>query len=151
MSKFGSVDQALDFAIEREEESARFYGDLAGAMERPAMRQVFEAFAREEVGHKDKLLGVKRGRRLLSAETKVADLKVADYLVEAQPSPGMDYREALILAMKREKAAFKLYHDLAGAAGDEEVRRVFLSLAQEEARHKLRFEIEYDEVILKQA
>ena len=50
--------------------------------------------------------------------------------------------------MKQEKAAFKLYSDLAEAAEDEGVRNTFLALAQEEAKHKLRFETEYDEHIL---
>ena len=49
------------------------------------------------------------------------------------------------MAMKAEKAAFKLYNDLAEATDDENLRSVFLSLAQEEAKHKLRFEIEYDD------
>jgi len=32
----------------------------------------------------------------------------------------------------------------------EELTDMFLALAQEEARHKLRFEIEYDDVVLKE-
>jgi len=51
--------------------------------------------------------------------------------------------------MKREKAAFKLYSDLAEQVGDQQTKDLFLSLAEEEAKHKLRFEVEYDEVILK--
>jgi rubrerythrin len=31
-----------------------------------------------------------------------------------------------------------------------EIREIFLSLAQEEAKHKLRFEIEYDDYVLKE-
>ena len=33
---------------------------------------------------------------------------------------------------------------------DPELRKMFLSLAQEEAKHKLRFEIEYDDEIMKE-
>ncbi len=62
----------------------------------------------------------------------------------------MTYAEALILAMKKEKLAYKLYLDLAAAAGDGELADLFRSLAAEEARHKLRFEIEYDDVVLKE-
>lgn len=60
----------------------------------------------------------------------------------------MTYQEALILAMKKEKAAFKLYHTLAAKAPNEDIKSIFLALAQEEAKHKLRFEIEYDEFVL---
>ncbi|MCK5549187.1 MAG: hypothetical protein KAI41_01495, partial [Hyphomicrobiaceae bacterium] len=54
-----SVDEILDFAIRKEEEAAETYTDLAGKMERAHMRQVFEDFAREELGHKEKLLQIK--------------------------------------------------------------------------------------------
>ena len=148
MEKFGSVDELLDFAIEMEEEADKFYTDLAGHMDRPAMAQVFEDFAREERGHKEKLLSVKEGKLLLSAEQKVMDLKIGDYLVDVKPSPDMDYQKALILAMKKEKASFKLYNDLATTTEDSDLQTLLLNLAQEEAKHKLRLEIEYDEYIL---
>jgi rubrerythrin len=70
-------------------------------------------------------------------------------MAEVKPTPNMTYQEALIVAMANEKAAFKLYHDLAKQAENEEMKDVFVSLAQEESRHKLRFEIEYDEYILR--
>ena len=60
----------------------------------------------------------------------------------------MDYQSALVLAMKREKAAFRLYTALAAKVDDEALRELFLRLAQEEAKHKLHFEIEYDEHVL---
>jgi rubrerythrin len=56
----------------------------------------------------------------------------------------------LILAMKKEKIAFRLYNDLASASTDEPSKKLFLMLAQEEAKHKLRFEVEYDSNILKE-
>ena len=151
MSNFGSVDEVLDFAIKREEESYEFYTDLAGRMDKPWISKIFEGFAREEQGHKAKLQGIKEGGTLASAEKKVMDLKVGDYLVDVEPRPGMDYQEALILAMKNEKAAFKLYHDLAATTEDDAVRGLFMALAEEEAKHKLRFELEYDETILREA
>jgi rubrerythrin len=148
MEKFGSVDELLDFAIEKEEEANKFYTGLAGKMDRPAMRQVFEEFAKEELKHKEKLLGVKEGKLLVSAESKVIDLKIGDYLVVVPPSPDMDYQEALILAMKKEKASFKLYTNLAAATEDNNLQSLLLGLAQEEAKHKLRLEVEYDENFL---
>ena len=114
-----------------------------------AVKDVFIQFAQEERGHKAKLQAVKAGKRLLVATRPVMDLKLADYLVSEEPKPEMDYREALLLAMKKEKAAFRLYNDLATEATEPDIRDVFLVLAQEEAKHKLRFEIEYDERFLK--
>ena len=147
METFESIDAVLDFAIKNEESAAAFYVNLAAKMEKPWMREAFSDFAQEELGHKAKLLEVKAGKTLMSAEAKVQDLKVGDYLVESEPQDDMDYQDALILAMKKEKAAFKLYVDLAASTEDEGLRQIFLGLAQEEAKHKLRFEIEYDDML----
>ena len=147
-----SIEEILDFAIVEEQQSYEFYMKLAGKMEADAMRRVFEEFAREEQGHKARLQAMKDGKLSIasSAEENVPDLKIADYVVDVQPSADMDYQEALVLAMKKEKAAFMLYSDLAALVEDDAHKEVFLSLAQEEAKHKLRFEVEYDQEILSQ-
>jgi rubrerythrin len=145
---FNSVNEILDFAIRKEEEAAEMYTDLAGKVDRVHMRKLFEEFAREEVGHREKLRQIKKGKLLLPAEEKVMDMKIAEYLEDVEPSAVGDYVQALTLAMKEEKAAFRMYTDLAEAATDENVRAMLLGLAQEEAKHKLRFEIEYDEYVL---
>ena len=148
MQTFGSADEVLDFAIEREKEAAAFYTDLAGRMRNPEMQKVFAGFAREEEGHRAKLQQVKEGKRMVKTAAKVQDLKIADYIVETEPKPDMEYRDALVLAMQKEKAAFKLYTALAGSSNDDALKTLFLSLAQEEAKHKLRFELEYDDNVL---
>ena len=148
---FGSVNEVLDFAIAGEIEASEFYTALAGKMEAPAMKKAFEEFAAEERGHRAKLEAVKRGEHSFGTGAKqVQRLGLADYLVAQKPSAQMDYAQALVLAMKKEKAAFKLYSDLAAAAPDDALRHLFLSLAAEEARHKLRFEVEYDDFALKE-
>ena len=145
---FKSANEILDFAIQKEEEAAQLYKDLAATLNRPDMKEVFESFAKEEMGHKAKLIEVKSGERMISAEKKIFDLKIGDSLVDVKPSPNLDYQKALIFAMKAEKAAYKLYNDLAEATDDAGLKQLFLGLAQEEAKHKLRFEIEYDDQIL---
>jgi rubrerythrin len=143
-----NVDEILDYAIEKEQEAHDFYMDLAKRMEREEIRDAFIEFAREELGHKTKLQAIQAGKKLHSSAGKVTDLKLAEYIVDVDPGDELDYQKALILAMKREKASFKMYTDLAGAADSAELKEIFLALAQEEARHKLRFEIEYDDVFL---
>lgn len=148
MTVFESVEKILDFAIEKEQEAATFYFDLAEKMASGGMRKIFEEFSREEMRHKEKLIGVKKGKKLQISERKVTDLKISDYLIDVEPGKDMTYQDALIIAMKSEKKAFKLYNDLAEMASDPEIKNLMLSLAQEEAKHKLRFEIEYDEKVL---
>ncbi len=147
MEKFQSADALLDFAIAREEEAVEFYRELAEKAQ-GAAKKAFEDFAKEEMGHKQKLLKVKAGRQFAPVEGKIIDLKIADYLVDVDQQGELNYQQALILAMKKEKAAFRLYTELAEAAEDKGLKDLLTALAQEEAKHKLRFEIEYDENVL---
>lgn len=149
MKEFKTINDALDYAINSEQEAADFYLDLARSSKNRAMSKVFNQFANEEMGHKNRLLKIKKGGTFESSAEKVLDLEIGDYLVDVEPSEDMTYQDALILAMKREKAAFKLYSDLAAITSSSDLQNIFLDLAQEEAKHKLRFEIEYDEYILK--
>jgi rubrerythrin len=144
MKNFSSVDDVLDFAITEEAAAVEFYRKLAGTVNIDWMRQVFENFAMEEVVHKQKLLLVKEKKLLLPAQDTIRDLRIGDYLVTQQFEDKLKYRDALKLAMNKEKSAFKLYIDLAAATEDGELKDLFLALAQEEAKHKLRFEVEYD-------
>jgi len=147
MDMFESFAAVLDYAIENEIEANQFYLDLAKKMKNPAMREVFEAFAKEELGHKAKLESIKQGKEIPLAKN-ITDLKIADYTVDVEPSVDMSYQDALILAMKKEKAAYRLYLYLADHVENQDQKALFLSIAQEEAKHKLRFEIEYDDFML---
>lgn len=146
--KFSSVNEILDYAMEKEEDAAQFYTSLADKMDKEYMKNVFLGFAKEEKGHKAKIQAIKDGKSLLKAEGKVMDLKIGDHLEQVDLDSEIDYQKALILAMKAEKNAYRLYHDLAGATDDAGLKETFLALANEEAKHKLRFEIEYDDMIL---
>jgi desulfoferrodoxin-like iron-binding protein len=148
ISQFQSTDSVLDFAIKKEEAAAQFYKEWAKKIENSWIRDVFNDFAKEEEKHKSLLEETKKGNKLKSSEKKITDMRIADYLVDLTPSPDMDYQHALIVAMKREKASFRLYTDLARATEDENVREVFQVLAQEEAKHKLRLETLYDKEVL---
>ncbi len=145
-----SVEEILDFAIKKEERANRFYTRLADRVNQENMKKVFLEFAEEEKGHKEKLIRIKEGERLAPSKEKVMDLKIAEYVEDVEMDEEVDYQQALIIAMKSEKASYKMYQKLAGATDDPELENLFMGLAQEEAKHKLRFEIEYDEHVLKE-
>jgi rubrerythrin len=143
MSSFGSLNEILDYAIAREVEAHQLYTKLARSVQKPEMRKVLEEFAAEELEHKAKLEAVKAGKAAIGDE-EVGCLGIADKLRDAKPHKNMTYRERLAFAMKKEKVSYTLYSSLASAAQTRQLRNTFLKLAQEEAGHKLRFEIEYD-------
>jgi rubrerythrin len=143
MENFESVDEILDFAIGREIEAIRLYIDLAKKVEKPEMQKVLKGFTMEEQEHRIKLEDAKAIGFVLKEE-EVWNLGIADDIEGGEVRPDMSYADILIFAMKKENVAFQLYTDLAKMAQDEEMKDMFLQLAQEEAEHKLRFEMEYD-------
>ncbi len=143
MENFESVDEILDFAIGREIEAIQLYTDLAGKVNKPEMRKVLKGFAREEQEHKIKLEDAKAAGMVLKNE-EVGSLGIAEYVDGGEARPDMSYVDILILATKKENVSVKLYTDLAKIAQNEEMKVMFLQLAQEETEHKLRFEMEYD-------
>ncbi|MEI6122698.1 MAG: ferritin family protein [Bacteroidota bacterium] len=150
MKEFNNIDDILDFSINNEQEAVDFYTKLANQAKSEAIKKVFTEFAGEEMGHKAKLIDIKLKGSFGGATEKVIDLKIADYIVKTQATPDMSYQDALILAMHREKSAFKLYTALAERAPNADLKKLFLVLAQEESKHKLRFEVEYDEYVMRE-
>lgn len=148
MEEFESDDEILEYAIHRESVAHRFYIDLAEEMENAAMRQLFENFAREELRHKGRLeLEIMKRGLVVAGAVKADDLDETDVMLDVAPELGIDYKNALILAMNRETKSFRLYVELAAMAEDKGSRETLLLLAEEEAGHKLRFEIEYNVAI----
>ncbi|MBL6964713.1 MAG: ferritin family protein [Bacteroidetes bacterium] len=150
MKDFNSIDEILDFAIQNEQNAVDFYTELAFSARSDDMKETFETFAQEEIGHKSRLMKIKTDGVFDLQEGEVLDLKISDYLVGTKSNENLSYEQALILAMKREKSAFRLYTKLAEQAPTNELKKIFSSLALEESRHKLRFEVEYDEYVLKE-
>ena len=143
-----TVDEILDYAIDQEQQAADFYANLAGRAEKAGMKDILLEFAAEEKRHKERLLAVKSGDHELTPEQEVLDLKISDYLVEVDASDDISYQDALIVAMKRERAAYELYSDMASKIPESHLKQVLEGLAIEEAKHKLFFESEYDERVL---
>ena len=150
MSKARSYEEVLQYAIEREQEAQRDYEAAAATMKNAAMRDALLEMAAQERGHEHKLRGLDVGKFLQQAKTPVPSLDIAEYVVAGEFHPGMSYPELLSLAMQREKASYRLYTDLARITPDPDARALLKALAQEEARHKLAFEVEFDEHVLRE-
>ena len=148
IKNFNSADEILDFAISREQDAYDFYMKWSKQMKNASMSKFFVELAEEEGRHKKKLEDVKAGKNMVHADVKVQNLNIAEFTVDVKVDDELDYQNALLLAMKREKAAFKLYTFLADVADDEGMKTLFKGLAQEEAKHKLHLELEYDDNVL---
>ena len=74
----------------------------------------------------------------------MGNLGITNHVKSVEPYAKMGYVDMLIVGMKKEEISRKLYSDLAEVTQTQELKKMFLKLAQEEGEHKLRFEIEYD-------
>jgi len=143
MPKFRSIDDILDFAKAREVDAHDFYIDLADRVVSDDLRKTIQSIAVDELQHHVRLEAIQAGEVDFD-DDEVGSLDIAESVNGVEPSAQMSYADLLVVAMKREKAAFRLYTNLASLTKNEEHRELLLALAQEEAQHKLRLEIEYD-------
>jgi rubrerythrin len=149
---FASIAEIIDFAIGREQEARRAYLAFAQTTNRKGFRQLLLTMADMEGEHEKKLLEL-RGRGDPAGLFKPphgSDLRLAGQMPEMQFSPNMEYGDFLVLVMKKEAEAERLYTRLMGLADDAEARGLFGLLAQEEAAHRAWAQERYDEDILRE-
>ena len=124
-------DEIIDFAINREYDAIKFYQDMQEMVKFNSQKKLLKDFELMEKGH-----------------AEIENLEISDYIVESKPTSDMNYQDIIILAMKREEASYRLYNDMADRVGNQNIKKLFLKLASEEAKHKLHFEKIYDNEIL---
>jgi rubrerythrin len=140
----------INYAIEREKEAVRFYHEMQSSVHFTERKKLLHDLENMEKGHIAILENV--GRQKINDITvpDVQDLRISDYIVDEELSGEPTYEDILIMAMKREQTSYRLYHDLAEISAEYNVKKLFLKLASEEAKHKLLFEEMYDEEMLSQ-
>jgi rubrerythrin len=150
---FKNLEEILDFAINKEIEAAEFYTHLSQEESFSGSGKMFEEFAREERKHQKMLAEFKT--RGITASTQdyrfkwITDIKRSNYVVDLEYQKGMGYNEILMLAMKREEKALKLYNEFLEQTDTKESKKLFKILCQEEAKHKLALETMYDDYMAK--
>lgn len=149
---FASIEEILQFAIEKEEEAAAFYTEVAAQEPFSGAKQTFMEFAGEENKHAALLRDFEASQEKIKeyALEWIPDMKRSDYMVDMVYEKGMHYADILRLAMKREEKALALYNQLQSKTNQNEYIRLFKILAQEEAKHKQFLEGLYDDFMAQQ-
>jgi rubrerythrin len=144
---FDTFEEIMEYAISKEKEAAEFYENASEQEAFSGAKELFKSFALEERGHQKLLENFSAENFERYKIKKIPDLKRSDYLVDLEYTPGMEYPDILRLAMKREEKAMKFYTDFGVKTETEEHKRLFDILAQEEAKHKLKFETLLDDYL----
>ncbi len=151
--KFASLKEIIDFAVEKEKEAQQFYETISGEEPMSGSKEMLMEFANEEKKHWALLENIEEkgiAESLSGYRFKwVADIKRSDFVVDMPYKKGMAYNELLLVAMKREEKALKLYNMLLDKAESPDQKTVFKVLCQEEAKHKLALETMYDDYMAK--
>jgi rubrerythrin len=144
-----NFNEIIDYAVGKEVEAVKFYADLRRKANFPASKEMLHEFENME---KDHILALEQIRRqgITSEQKQVQNLHISEYVdVDDEASPD-SFQDIILIAMKREENARKLYTTLAERflGNNEEMSSVFFRLANEEAKHKLEFEKLYDDHVL---
>ena len=138
MAKTQPDTEILDLAISREIAAYRLYKKMAGRAPDPQMKQILESLANEELEHKARLeLELMKLGIVVPSEKQVPPEPIDD-----EPAAGMDFKELLMFAINKEQSAMRLYIDLAAMTRNKASREMLITLAEEEAMHRARFEVE---------
>ena len=148
--EFTSIQDILKFALSKEEASVQFYRDLASQMEDASTRSLFEILIKNEQKHIAALrLEIEKLGHIVPINPDESDSKYQwdERLEMDSETRKMDFIEALELAIQKERAAFRLYTKVLGTNQNPALEKVLMELAEEEMRHVLQLEREYDGII----
>ncbi len=140
--------KVVQFAIEKETGTFNLYTMCGQIARYSGAKELFDELAREEERHRKLLEALSIGKVDQARLEPIQDLKISDYLIDVTCKPDSSYADILRLVMKNEEHSVKLYDDLKASCRDEELKKLFAFLGQEESKHKLKFEKIYDEEIL---
>ncbi len=133
----------IRLAIQREEEAYSFFMAMSRAVKSIGIVSMFKDLAKEELEHKEKLkLELMKLGEVVSPDD-TSKLTEDLFYIEADEFEQIDYADMLRLCMEKEDISFRLYLNLATQIHHEDSKEVLLALAEEELRHKIRFENEY--------
>ncbi|OGD25240.1 MAG: hypothetical protein A2Y56_02675 [Candidatus Aminicenantes bacterium RBG_13_63_10] len=145
---FKDRDAIIAFAVEREEEAARAYGDMIPRAQSESLRLLLADLKSEEEHHKRLLLSLSSSRVASPRAAAVTDLRISDFLVEAPLDGEMSLQDLIIFAAKKEQKAVELYSRLLALASAADEKKLFEFLVSQEKQHKLRLESEYEKHVL---
>lgn len=147
--EFKSIPEILRFSISKERASVRFYRDMMSKADNPATKSLFKVLIQKEQEHIAALqLEIEKLGHTVDASKEALDsvFRWDERLEPNDPAPNMSFTEALLLAVQKERAAFRLYARLLGSVRDEHLSKTLLELAEEEMRHVLHLEREYETI-----
>ncbi len=144
--KFGSLEEALRFAMDKEQKACDLYTTFQAMVKNAAAKKLLEDLADQELGHKKMIENAltSGNTSAIGGKRDIADLSFSDYMLSAEINADSSPQDVMTFAMKMEQAAHDLYMGLLDNYGGTEIETLFSRLAREELKHKEILEEQYE-------
>jgi rubrerythrin len=149
------LTRILKEAVSIEEESIELYSNAQEKAGSASSKSFLKELAETELGHKKRLMEIINKEALVQSlgDQKgelLEDLKIVDYMKDIDElSEDADYQDILTYAAQREKRTHDYYASLTKLFKGTQIGELFQRLAEEELKHKIKLEKEYDDILLK--
>ena len=142
------LGELWDTAVYKEIASQTVYLEAQRATDDPAAKAMLIELAEEELKHAGIL------RRMKEAgwqsgdwnRASLSSLRLSEYFAGPDTLEGAGLQEVLLFAMKRELESVNFYTQMMGMLRLEAAKALCSRLAQEELKHKMKLELEYEKL-----
>jgi len=145
-----TFNEIISYAKIAEENAKSFYLNAAKDAEQRNVKEYLESLAAEVQTHIDRLEALQKTIQsqgtVPDLHTEIRNLGYADFIKPAELDKDASYKDVLEVAMANEKEAIRNYDNFSRFIDNEDAKKLFAVLADEERRHLKRFEDEYDEL-----
>jgi len=144
--RFESLEDALTFAANKEDNACMVYKNFKGIVKSQAARKLLEELAAQELQHKELIESALASGDVgtIGGKKNISEISFSDYMVAGSIGPDSDPQDVMQFAMKMEQSAYDLYNNLLANYGGTGLETLFSRLAREELKHKEILEEQYE-------
>ncbi|MCP4266475.1 MAG: ferritin family protein [Candidatus Brocadiaceae bacterium] len=149
-----TIESILKRAAAKEEGTYLLYKNAADNTKDPHTKTVLNKFADEELKHKQ-IIENFNGENLEKVKEETVEISrqgITDFLNDTDGILGdqPEFKDVLVFAAKREKKAHEFYSNMSENIENSDLKKLFIWLAQEEAKHKEDIEALFWEVMYRE-
>lgn len=145
-----TFSEIISYAKIAEDNARRFYLDAAAKATQKNVKELLEALAAQEQKHKEYLeeldSKIKAKGTVPEVHEKVKNLGYSKMIEAPTLDADAGYKEVIEVAMIKEKEAIETYEHLYHYVDDEDAKKLFELLLEEEKKHLKQFEAEFEDM-----
>jgi rubrerythrin len=144
------IAELWETAKYREIASGAFYTAGQSRTADPGARALMKELAAQEAEHYRRLDEFQKRTEIMSRMSKVKELVESEYLTGGETLGGAGLQDTLIFAIKREQEAVMFYSRMTGVMKTIEGKELCQRLAEQELGHKVKLELFYENLFMKE-